>query len=134
MPQPFITNINIEYNKKYLNKKIRSVYQESNFFLDSSFSEYKITSDKFILLNELLEMSFKDAFISYMTSERFKNDSSYISAREGEKFSILFEYVAKIFIPYYLFGKGNQKKKPRVVLRINKDKKKKKLFKILSES
>ena len=43
LPQYFITNINIEYNKKYFEKTVIQIYQEFNNLPDfKSFKEQKI--------------------------------------------------------------------------------------------
>ena len=55
-------------------------------------------------------MTHKEAFEAYIKSNRYQSDYHYIKQREGEKYAILFDYVAKIYIRYFLNGRGNKKR------------------------
>ena len=58
-------------------------------------------------------MTHKEIFESYVRSQRYINDYVYIKMREGEKYAILFDYVAKIYVRYFINGRGNKKRNPR---------------------
>jgi hypothetical protein len=116
LPQSFITNINIEYNKKYLNMPLRDIYRECKVF--SSVDELaklnpNLTEEERKYLDILLAMTHREAFESYIKSNRYQSDYNYIKQREGEKYAILFDYVAKIYVRYFLNGRGNQKRNLR---------------------
>lgn len=113
LPQSFITNINIEYNKKYLLKPLEQIYRDCNIFnsTDHLIQENPSMSEEDkAYLKILLSMTHKDAFESYIKSSRYQSDYNYIRQREGEKYAILFDYVAKIYVLYFLNGRGNQKR------------------------
>ena len=112
LPQTFITNINIDYNKEYMNKSLFRIYYdlnivktENDFYMEAPALWEQTT------LKNLINMTYSEAFTYYVTSQRFKEDCEGIREKEGEKFEILFKYVSKIFIHYYSLSKGNKPKK-----------------------
>lgn len=113
LPQSFITNINIEYNKQYLLKPLEEIYKDCYVFksTDELIEENpKMSEEDKAYLKHLLTMTHKEAFESYIKSTRYQIDYNYIRQREGEKYAILFDYVAKIYVNYFLNGRGNQKR------------------------
>lgn len=112
LPQSFITNINIEENKKWLNSSLLEIYQEFNIIttLEEWKQSHSVKAESAIYLKILLEMTYKESFEAYLKSNRYTCDYNYIKQREGEKYAILYDYVSKVFINYFLYGKGNKKK------------------------
>lgn len=112
LPQSFITNINIEENKRWLNTSLLEIYQEFQIMTD--FDEWTklhyVQPQASIYLKILMELTYKEAFEAYLKSSRYISDYNYIKQREGEKYAILYDYVSKVFINYFLYGKGNRKK------------------------
>ncbi len=110
LPQLFITNIKIDYNKLYLNKTVGDIYQE--FKLLPSYDEIKekhlIRKNKDNLLKELLENQLKDVYTIYLESDLFKKDFDKIRQKDGEKMLLLYNFVAKNMCHYFLFSKGNK--------------------------
>ena len=96
LPQEFITNITIEYNKKYLNKKIIDIYNEFNLLPT---------------IKEIMEK--KDI---YTKSNRFKRDIDSIKIDEGKRIAVLYEFVAKNFCVYYLDRKEQKKKNQKKII------------------
>lgn len=111
LPQSFITNINIDYNKEYMNKTILQIYQDLNIIQSENDFYYGIDTENAIKLNQFIFMTYTELFNYYITSQRFKKDCESIREKEGEKFEILYKYVSKIFIHYYSLSKGNKPKK-----------------------
>jgi hypothetical protein len=113
LPQSFITNINIEYNKHFLLKPLEEIYKECRVFksVEDLIRENPLMSEEDkTYLRQLLTMTHKDAFESYIKSNRYQIDYNYIRQREGEKYAILFDYVARIYVLYFINGRGNQKR------------------------
>lgn len=112
LPQEFITNIKIDFNKKYLSKSIIEIYKENNIL--SSFDEMKakgsIEENKQWALEEFLQMTLKEVFDYYVHSKQFISDYKHIAQREGEKFAMLFYFISNVFIMYYTRAKGNRPK------------------------
>ena len=112
LPQKFITNIKIQFVKKYLEKTIFLIYKENcdSREFDEEFIRNNVREDKKELLNEFLSMTFSEAFEFYITSQHYVKDYESIREKEGDKVAVLFNYISKIFIEYYTLSKGNSKK------------------------
>ena len=117
LPQSFITNINIEYNKKFLHRSIEDIYKDCKVFKsagDLIGENPNMSEEDKTYLSIILSMTHKEAFESYIKSNRYQIDYNYIKQREGEKYAILFDYVAKIYVRYFLNGRGNKKRNLRM--------------------
>ena len=111
LPQSFITNINIDYNKNYMNKTIFQIYQSLNLVNQEKEFFIGISDENIPKLKSLLNYTYSQLFNIYTESQRFKEDCEVIREKEGEKFEILCKYVSKIYINYYSLSKGNRPKK-----------------------
>lgn len=112
LPQEFITNIKIDFNKKYLNRTIGEIYEENDILssLDEMKAKGHIREDKQWALDEFLGMTLLNVFEYYVNSTRFISDYKHIAQREGEKFAFLFYFISNVFIMYYTQTKGNRLK------------------------
>ena len=111
LPQSFITNINIDYNKNYMNKTIFEIYKSLNLVNQEKEFFIGISPENIPKLKSLLNYTYSQLFNIYTESQRFKEDCEVIREKEGEKFEILYKYVSKIYIRYYSLSKGNRPKK-----------------------
>ncbi len=111
LPQSFITNINIDYNKNYMNKTIFEIYKSLNLVNQEKEFFIGISQENIPKLKSLLNYTYSQLFNVYTESQRFKEDCEVIREKEGEKFEILYKYVSKIYIRYYSLSKGNRPKK-----------------------
>jgi hypothetical protein len=111
LPQYFITNIKIEYNKMYLNKTVEEIYTEFNILpsLNELINKNLIKKNKKELLIELMNSSLKDIYQYYLTSDLYKYHRLYIIKKEGENIGKLYDYVAMNICKYFLYNKGNKK-------------------------
>jgi hypothetical protein len=121
LPQSFITNINIEYNKQFMNKSILQIYLDLNVIQNYNDFFYYSDQKQAMLLNRFLSLTYSELFNHYIASQRFKEDCDCIREKEGEKFEILYKYVSKIFIHYYSLSKGNRQKFKHNDMNINND-------------
>ncbi len=112
LPQEFITNITIEYNKKYFHKKIIEIYNEFNILpsLNDIIENNLFKIGKLDILKEIICNDFMSLYDIYINSEKFKKDVNNIKIYEGKRISILYEFVARNFIVYYYEKKENKKK------------------------
>lgn len=112
LPQFFITNIKIEYNKMYLNKTIEQIYTE--FKILPSLNELReknlIKKGKKEFLTVLMNSTLKDIYQYYLNSQLYKYNRMYIKNKEGEKVAKLYDYIAQNICQYFLYNKGNKKK------------------------
>ena len=111
LPQYFITNIKIEYNKMYLNKTVEQIYTEFNILpsLKELINKNLIKKNKKELLINLMSSSLKDIYQYYITSDLYKYHRLYIIKKEGENIGKLYDYVAMNICKYFLYNKGNKK-------------------------
>jgi len=112
LPQLFITNIKIDFNKYYLSKTILEIYREFNIIesLDDLVSKGNIVENRKKILEDFLNMSLKQVYEYYINSHQFKKDYLQVTEKEGQNFAILFSYIAQIFIQYYQKSRGNKRK------------------------
>ena len=111
LPQNFITNINIEYNKMYFNKTVEQLYSEFNIVpsLNDLISKNLIKNGKKELLIILMNSSLKDIYQYYLTSDLYKYHRMCIIKKEGENSGKLYDYVAQNICKYFIYNKGNKK-------------------------
>ncbi len=112
LPQFFITNIKIDFNKFYLNKTILEFYQEFDIIKSSEdlISKENVIKNRKKILEDFLNMTLKQVYKNYINSLQFKKDYLQVSEKEGQNFAILFSFIAQIFIQYYEKSRGNKKK------------------------
>ncbi len=112
LPQLFITNIKIEFNKHYLDCTILEIYQEFNIIksYEDLVAKGFVLEGRQKILEDFLNLSFKMVYEYYINSHQFKKDYLQVYEREGQSFAILFSYIAQIFIQYYQKGRGNKRK------------------------
>lgn len=110
LPQLFITNIKIEFNKNSLDKTILDIYTENKVI--TSLEDYRekgyIIPEKTQLFEEFLSMTLRNVFEYYLASRQYVKDYNYIHKREGEGFALLFNYISKVFITYFEKNRGNK--------------------------
>ena len=118
LPQEFITNITIEYNKKYLNKKIIDIYQEFNLLpsLKEILDKKLYKNGKLEIFKEMVSYDYITLYDIYTKSNRFKRDVDSVKVDEGKRIAVLYEFVAKNFCVYYLNRKEQKKKSHKKIL------------------
>ena len=110
LPRSFVTNININYNKKYLNYKMIQIYEEYKIFINIDALKISLTNIKFKLFLYIINKTYKELFQDYLKSKKYINDCKIIDNKEGLEIGLLFRYVSQCFVDYHLFGKGNKKR------------------------
>ena len=125
LPQYFITNIKIEYNKMYLNKTVEQIYTEFKILpsLNELINKNLIKKGKKEILIVLMNSTLKDIYKYYLSSRLYTYDRMYIKNKEGENVAKLYDYIAQNICQYFLYNKGNKKKTNinKSVINNNKD-------------
>lgn len=110
LPQIFITNINIEYNRNYLDKTIIQIYNE--FDLIQNVKIIDEIDDNIIRIKdkELFKLFSKfklyELYEEYIESQCYKKDIDKVKNKNGKNIGILYEFVSKNFIYYYMNNKN----------------------------
>ena len=112
LPQYFITNIKIEYNKTYLNKTIEQIYTEFKILpsLKEIIEKNLIRKGKKEFLVVLMSTTLKEIYQYYLSSQLYICYRKCIRKKEGEKVAKLYDYIAQNICEYFLYNKGNKKK------------------------
>ena len=112
LPQPFITNITIEYNRYYLEKTIIQIYKEFNLILNQQkIDDNIIKIQNKELFKEFYKYTFEDLYNAYLESECYKKDLNAIFLKNGKNIGILYEFVSKNLINYYKTNKSKVRRK-----------------------
>ena len=107
LPQIFITNVTIEYNLRYLEKTIIQIYNDFDLI-----QNLPIINDQVIkiknkeLFKIFLKYKFYELYEEYIESQCYKKDINKVINKNGKNIGILYEFVFKNFIHYYLNSKN----------------------------
>ena len=118
LPQSFITNIKIKFNKYWLNMTIQDIYKEYNvlcFSISDLISKNLIKPRKRNLLEEFLLKTYSEVVQIYLTSIQFSKDYEAIVKKDGNNYALLFILIAHIFSDYYINSRGNKTKGNKIV-------------------
>ena len=110
LPQIFITNINIEYNRNYLEKTIIQIYNEFDLIQNVNIIE-EIDDNIIKIKNKELFKHFSkfklyELYEEYIESQCYKKDIDKVKNKNGKNIGILYEFVSKNFIYYYMNNKN----------------------------
>ena len=132
LPQKFITDISISYNKNFLNYTTIDLYRYFN--LKPFNKEDKIEKSNFCIkgketyLKFILSSKLYDLYNIFIESKRYKREVEGIKNNSGVKMSLLYQFVSENYYNYYLFSKPrlnnkkNQKEKNNNQKNINNNK------------
>ena len=113
LPQSYITNISIEYNKKFLDFTIKDLYTYFKLtpysmeviLLKDYFHKGKENYFKYIYLSKIT-----DLYLEYLQSKRYKKECEIMKRHKGIKSIFLHQFVAENFINYYSYSKPHIRK------------------------
>ena len=105
LPQVFITNITIEYNRNYLEKTIIQIYNEFDLIKNLKKIDDVIRIKNKELFKIFSKYKFYELYGEYIESQCFKKDVNKVINKNGKNIGTLYEFVSKNFIIYYLSNK-----------------------------
>ena len=96
LPQKFIINTRIEYNKKVLNKTVEEIYTEFKLLptFETLVDKNKVYQNKQNLLYSLMKSKLKDIYKYYISSDLYIMDKKRIESKSGEAVVKLYDFVA----------------------------------------
>ena len=107
LPQPFITNITIEYNRYYLEKTIFQIYHEFNLISNlEKFDDEIIKIKNKELFKDFSKYKLDELYNVYIESQSYKKDLKEVVVKNGKNVGILYEFVSKNLIYYYRNNKS----------------------------
>ena len=111
LPQQFIINTTIEYNKKYLNLTVEEIYSEFKLLptFDIMIESNMVQNDKKDLLYLLMKTKLKDIYRLYINSDLYLYEKKRIEKKAGIGVAKLYDFVATNICEYFLLNKGNHR-------------------------
>ena len=112
LPQKFIINTRIEYNKKVLNKTVEEIYSEYKLLptFETLMEKHMIYKNKQDMLYSLMKSKLKDIYKYYISSDLYTMDKKRIESKSGESVGKLYDFVATNICEYFFLNKGNDKR------------------------
>ena len=112
LPQKFIINTRIEYNKKVLNKTVEEIYTEFKLMptYETLLQNNMVYKNRKEFLYSLMKTKLKEIYKYYITSDLYMMDKKRIESKSGEGVAILYDFVATNICEYFLLNKGNDKR------------------------
>ena len=113
LPQNYITNISIEYNKQFLGCTICNLY---SYFNSTPYSMETILKKNYCINGKesffiyIFNSKVSDLYLSYLQSKRFKREINFMEKKRGLKVALLYQFIAQNFLNYYYFSKPHIKK------------------------
>ena len=105
LPQVFITNITIEYNRNFLEKTIIEIYNEFDLIQNLKKIDDVIRIKNKELFKIFSKYKFYELYGEYIESQCYKKDVNKVINKNGKNIGTLYEFVSKNFIIYYLNNK-----------------------------
>ena len=105
LPQVFITNITIDYNRNYLEKTIIQIYNEFDLIQNLKKIDDVIRIKNKELFKIFSKYKFYELYGEYIESQCYKKDVNKVINKNGKNIGTLYEFVSKNFIIYYLSNK-----------------------------
>jgi hypothetical protein len=105
LPQVFITNITIEYNRNYLEKTIIQIYNEFDLIQNLKKIDDAIRIKNKELFKIFSKYKFYELYGEYIESQCYKKDVNKVINKNGKNIGTLYEFVSKNFVSYYLSNK-----------------------------
>lgn len=121
LPQTFITNISIEYNRKFLDFTINDLYNYFNltpYPMETILEKNYCTKDKENYFKYIFLSKVKNLYMEFLQSQRYKKEIELIKKQKDTKLAFLFQFVSENFIGYYCYSKPHIKKTKTFEVRI----------------
>ena len=112
LPQKFIINTRIEYNKKILNKTVEEIYTGFKLLptYETLMQNNQVYKNRQEFLYSLMKTKLKDIYKYYISSNLYTIDKKRIESKSGEGVVKLYDFVATNICEYFLLNKGNDKR------------------------
>ena len=106
LPQNFINNIKIEYNRQYLDKTISEIYLEFSILpsLKEILENKMIKKEKTEILILFMNSSLIEIIKIYLSSNLFVYDKKKLQRKSGLNDVILFDFVANNICDYFQYS------------------------------
>ena len=109
LPQNFIINIRIEFNRQYLEKTIEEIYFKFSILpsLENMLNNNQILKDKKEIFIIFMKSKLKEIINIYLVSDLFVLHKKKMEKKSGINETILFDFVANNIVDYFLYGNSS---------------------------
>ena len=114
LPQTFITNITISYNKLFINKTLIELYKYFNLIdedMEDIISRNECNPGNKEYFKFLCKSTISELYMIYLESKIHKREIEYVRQQEGKRFACLYQFASNNLIFYYQYNKPNKKRK-----------------------
>ena len=113
LPQSFVLNIKIDYNKKYLNKTIEEIYTQFKIIpsLSEILEKKLVHKGKEELFKILMKGTFHYVYKIYLLSRLYQRHKNQVIRKNGVGVGVLYDYIANNLCNYYIFSEVSQFKR-----------------------
>ena len=111
LPQTFIINTKIEFNKMVLNKTLEEIFIEYQLLpsYDVLVQNNMVQTEKQRLLFLLMKSKINNLYECYLLSDFYLREKKRIETKSGIDVAILYDFVATNICEYFLLNKGNRR-------------------------
>ena len=113
LPQAYITNISIEYNKNFFDYTINDLYNHFHLLpypIEIILEKEYCIKGKENLFKYILLSKINTLYLQYIQSKRYKKEIEIMKKIKGSKITFLHQFVAENFINYYSYSKPHIRK------------------------
>ena len=109
LPQNFIINIRIEFNRQYLEKTIEEIYFKFSILpsLENMLNNNQILKDKKEIFIIFMKSKLKEIINIYLVSDLFVLHKKKMEKKSGINETVLFDFVANNIVDYFLYGNSS---------------------------
>ena len=113
LPQSFVLNIKIDYNKKYLDKTIEEIYTQFEILpsLSEILEKKLIHKGKEEVFKLLMKGTFHYVYHIYLMSRLYQRHKNQVTRKNGIGVGVLYDYIANNLCNYYIFSEVTQFKR-----------------------
>ncbi len=113
LPQVYITNISIEYNKCFVDFTVNDLYTYFNLMpypMETILEREYCVKGKEDFLKYIFLSKINKLYSIFIESKRYKKEIELMKKQKGIKLAFLHQFVAENFINYYYYSKSHIKK------------------------
>ena len=114
VPQIFITNISIIYNRQFLDYTIHELYDYFGlmpYSLETIMQKNYYVKGKKNFFKYILLSRVDDLYSLYIQSKRYKKEIESMKKKKGIKITLLYQFVEENLFNYYYYSKPHTKAK-----------------------
>jgi hypothetical protein len=122
LPQVYITNISIDYNKCFFDFTVNDLYTYFNLMpypMETILQREYCVKGKEDFFKYIFLSKIETLYSDFIQSNRYKKEIELMKKQKGAKMAFLHQFVAENFISYYCYSKPHLKKIKNIEVNID---------------